>query len=253
MITIDLKSLVGKLNEPTRNALEGAAGLCLSRTHYNVEIEHWLLKLLEIPDSDLLALLDKYEIDYGKLTQDLNKELDIIKSGNTRAPALSPSIVDLAKNAWMLASVEYGHPQATSAHVLAALMLDENLRRSTEAASGELKKILPESLRVVVGSIVGSTSESSSVDIGDTSSSDGPSAPSKAPSLDKFTVNLTEAAKQGKIDAVLGRDEEIRQIIDILIRRRQNNPILTGEAGVGKTAVVEGFALRMLQEMFLLL
>ena len=245
MITIDLKSLVGKLNEPTRNALEGAAGLCLSRTHYNVEIEHWLLKLLEIPDSDLLALLDKYEIDYGKLTQDLNKELDIIKSGNTRAPALSPSIVDLAKNAWMLASVEYGHPQATSAHVLAALMLDENLRRSTEAASGELKKILPESLRVVVGSIVGSTSESSSVDIGDTSSSDGPSAPSKAPSLDKFTVNLTEAAKQGKIDAVLGRDEEIRQIIDILIRRRQNNPILTGEAGVGKTAVVEGFALRI--------
>ena len=246
MITIDLKSLVGKLNEPTRNALEGAAGLCLSRTHYNVEIEHWLLKLLEIPDSDLLALLDKYKIDYGKLTRDLNKELDIIKIGNTRAPALSPTIVDLAKNAWMLASVEYGHPQATSAHVLAALMLDDNLRRSTEAASGELKKIQPESLRVVVGSIVGSTSESSSVDIGDTTSSDGrPSAPSKSPSLDKFTVNLTEAAKQGKIDAVLGRDEEIRQIIDILIRRRQNNPILTGEAGVGKTAVVEGFALRI--------
>ena len=245
MITIDLKSLVGKLNEPTRNALEGAAGLCLSRTHYNVEIEHWLLKLLEIPDSDLLSLLDKYEIDFGKLTQDLNKELDIIKAGNTRAPALSPTIVDLAKNAWMLASVEYGHPQATSAHVLAALMLDENLRRTTEASSGELKKIQPESLRVVLGSIVGSTTESSSVDIGDTSSSNGPSTPSKSPSLDKFTVNLTEAAKEGKIDAVLGRDDEIRQIVDILIRRRQNNPILTGEAGVGKTAVVEGFALRI--------
>lgn len=245
MITIDLKSLVGKLNEPCRNALEGAAGLCLSRTHYNVEIEHWLLKLLEIQDSDLLALLDKYEIDYGKLTQDLNKELDIIKAGNTRAPALSPTIVDLAKNAWMLASVEYGHPQATSAHVLAALMLDDSLRRSTEASSGELKKIQPESLRVVVGSIVGSTTESSTVDMGDDSSSGMPSAPSKTPSLDKFTVNLTEDAKNGKIDAVLGRDEEIRQIIDILIRRRQNNPILTGEAGVGKTAVVEGFALRI--------
>ena len=245
MITIDLKSLVGKLNEPTRNALEGAAGLCLSRTHYNVEVEHWLLKLLEIPDSDILALLDKYEIDYGKLTQNLNKELDLIKTGNTRAPALSPTIVDLAKNAWMLASVEYGHPQATSAHVLAALMLDENLRRSTEASSGELKKIQPESLRVVVGSIVGTTTESASTHIGDTSSSTNPTAPSKSPSLDKFTINLTEEAKQGKIDAVLGRDEEIRQIIDILIRRRQNNPILTGEAGVGKTAVVEGFALRI--------
>ena len=247
MINIDLKSLVGKLNEQTRNALEGAAGLCLSRTHYNVEIEHWLLKLLEISDSDILALLDKYEVDYGKFTQDLNKELDIIKSGNSRAPALSPSIVDLAKNAWMLASVEYGHPQATSAHILAALMLDENLRRSTQASSGELKKIQPESLRAVVGAIVGTTTESSNSAVGDTSSSDDPSTltPSKSPALDKFTVNLTEAAKQGKIDAVLGRDEEIRQIIDILIRRRQNNPILTGEAGVGKTAVVEGFALRI--------
>lgn len=245
MITIDLKSLVGKLNETTRNALEGAAGLCLSRTHYNVEIEHWFLKLLEIPDSDILALLDKYEIDYGKLTQDLNRELDRIKTGNTRAPALSPTIVDLAKNAWMLASVEYGHTRATSAHVLAALMLDENLRRSTEASSGELKKIQPESLRAVVASIVGTTAESANNQVGDTSYSDAPASPSKSPSLDKFTINLTEAAKQGKIDAVLGRNEEIRQIIDILIRRRQNNPILTGEAGVGKTAVVEGFALRI--------
>ncbi len=248
MITIDLKSLVGKLNEPTRNALEGAAGLCLARSHYNVEIEHWLLKLLEIPDSDLLAILDKFEIELGRLTQDLNHELDRIKAGNTRAPALSPTIVDIAKNAWMLASVEYGHPVATSAHILAALMLDDNLRRSTEASSGELKKIQPESLREVVRAIVGTTTESKDSATGDTSSSSGTTAtgiPSKTPALDKFTVNLTEDAKQGKIDAVLGRDEEIRQIIDILIRRRQNNPILTGEAGVGKTAVVEGFALRI--------
>ena len=248
MITIDLKSLVNKLNEPTRNALEGAAGLCLSRTHYNVEIEHWLLKLLEISDSDLLAVLEKFEIDLGKLTQDLNRELDRIKAGNTRAPALSPAVVDLAKDAWMLASVEYGHPQATSAHILAALMMDDNIRRQTEATSGELKKIPPESLRDTTRAIVGSTSESSkSAGLGDTLvSGDSASAvPSKSPALDKFTVNLTEAAKQGKIDPVLGRDEEVRQIIDILIRRRQNNPILTGEAGVGKTAVVEGFALRI--------
>ncbi|MDH5407559.1 MAG: AAA family ATPase, partial [Gammaproteobacteria bacterium] len=247
MITIDLKSLVGKLNEPTRNALEGAAGLCMSRTHYNVEVEHWLLKLLESSDNDITAILEKFEIDPGKLVQDLNKELDRIKSGNTRAPALSPTIVDLAKNAWMLASVEYAHQQATSAHVLAALMLDDNMRRSTEASAGELKKIPPESLREVIRSIVGTTSESTSAAVGDTSgSAAGPSgAPSKSPALDKFTVNLTEDAKNGKIDPILGRDEEIRQIIDILIRRRQNNPILTGEAGVGKTAVVEGFALRI--------
>ncbi len=248
MITIDLKSLVGRLNEPCRNALEGAAGLCLARTHYNVEIEHWLLKLLEIPDSDLLAILDKFEINIGKLTQELNKELDRIKSGNTRAPALSPVLVDIAKNAWMLASVEYNHPIATSAHILAALMLDESVRRTTEASSSELKKIAPESLRAVTRAIVGTTTESATTAIGDTSSSDNGNitgVPSKTPALDKFTVNLTEDAKQGKIDAILGRDEEIRQIIDILTRRRQNNPILTGEAGVGKTAVVEGFALRI--------
>jgi len=247
MITIDLKSLVGKLNDSCRTALEGAAGICMARSHYNIEIEHWLIKLLEMPDSDITALLEKFEINPGKLMADLNKELDKFKNGNTRAPALSPTVVDLAKNAWMLASIEYGHPQATSAHILAALMLDENLRRSTEISSGELKKIAPESLRAVLPSIVGSTSESVSAAVGDTnvSQSGATAGPTNTPSLDKFTVNLTEDAKNGKIDAVLGRDEEVRQIIDILTRRRQNNPILTGEAGVGKTAVVEGFALRI--------
>lgn len=247
MITINLKSLVGKLNEPCREALEGAAGLCLSRTHYNVEIEHWLIKLLENSDSDLHAILEKFEVNVGRLNQELNRELDRIKSGNTRAPALSPTIVELGKNAWILASVEYGHPVTTSAHILAALLLDDNMRRNLSAES--LLDIAPESLREVVRGIVGSTAESASSQVGDTSMSDAgqgaPAAPSKTPALDKFTVNLTEAAKNGRIDAVLGRDEEIRQIIDILIRRRQNNPILTGEAGVGKTAVVEGFALRI--------
>ncbi len=248
MINIDLKSLVGRLNEPCRLALEGAAGLCVSRTHYNVEIEHWILKILEISDSDLQEILEKFDINLGKFAQEVNKELDGIKSGNSRAPSLSPTIVDIAKNAWMLASVEYGHGVATSAHILAAFLLDETLRRSSGISNGELKKIPPESLRDVVRSIVGTTSESSSgaaLDSSDGSAGAAQGAPSKAPALDKYTVNLTEAAKQGKIDAVLGRDEEIRQIIDILIRRRQNNPILTGEAGVGKTAVVEGFALRI--------
>jgi len=248
MISIDLKSLVGRLNKECRDALEGAAGLCLSRTHYNVEIEHWLLTLLKIPDSDIRAILEKFDIDMGKFAQDLNKELEGFKSGNSRPAALSPRIVDIAKNAWMLASVEYGHGIATSAHILTALMLDESLRNSTKVTSGELKKIPPESLRELTRNLVGSTSESASSAMGDTSASVDPAdiaAPSKQPSLDKFTINLTEEAKNGKIDPILGRDEEIRQIIDILIRRRQNNPILTGEAGVGKTAVVEGFALRI--------
>ncbi|UUA75069.1 type VI secretion system ATPase TssH [Cellvibrio sp. QJXJ] len=247
MINIDLKSLVVKLNEPCRNALESAAGLCLSRTHYNVEIEHWLLKLLEIADSDILSVLEKFDINIGNLVRHLNRELDAVKAGNSRAPALSPTIVDLAKNAWILASVEYGHSKITSAHILAALLLDESLRRATEATNGELKKIIPESLRDVVRSVIGTTGESKQTENSNSSNEDNSTftAPSKTPSLDRFTVNLTEAAKKGKIDAVLGRDDEVRQIIDILIRRRQNNPILTGEAGVGKTAVVEGFALRI--------
>lgn len=245
MVTINLKSLVGKLNEFTRNALEGAAGLCLARNHYNVEVEHWLIKLLENSDSDLAKILEKFTIDIGKLSRDLNAELDRIKSGNTRAPALSPNVVDVAKNAWMLASVEYNHPVATSAHIITAIMLDDGIRRTIEATSSEINKISPESLREVTRAVVGTTAESStSVNI-ESGSADISGMPSNTPALDKYTVNLTEDAKQGKIDPVLGRDEEIRQIIDILIRRRQNNPILTGEAGVGKTAVVEGFALRI--------
>ena len=132
--------------------------------------------------------------------------------------------------------------------VLTAIMLDDGLRRSAEAVSSELKKINPESLREVTRAIVGTTDESKQSFATSTApnvSGTAGGVPSKTPALDKFTVNLTEDAKQGKIDPILGRDEEIRQIIDILIRRRQNNPILTGEAGVGKTAVVEGFALRI--------
>ena len=250
MITVDLKLLVGKLNEASRNALESAAGLCLSRTHYNVEIEHWLLKLLEIPDSSLNAILEKFEINTGILIRDINRELDQLKPGNSRAPALSPDIVDLAKNAWMLASIEYGHSETSSAHILAALLLDDSHKRTCEAMSGEFKKISPEALRDTLSTIVTNIRQASTLEhneghINSSGSPDAPGLSSTSPALDTYTVNLTEAAKLGKIDNVLGRDEEIRQIIDILIRRRQNNPILTGEAGVGKTAVVEGFALRI--------
>ncbi|MGD8569030.1 MAG: type VI secretion system ATPase TssH [Gammaproteobacteria bacterium] len=248
MINVNLKSLVEKLNDFTRNALEGAAGICLSRGQYNVEIEHWLLKILEQGDSDLLAIFDKYQVDAGKVMAGLNKTIDRFKSGNTRAPSLSPAVVDLAKNAWVLCSVEYNHPQTTSAHLLTAAMLDDVFRRQMMDVSIEFKKINPESLRELTAGIVGTTGESATVQQGSSPSSGEsgqPQQPSKSPSLDKYTINLTERARLGEIDPVLGRDQEVRQIIDILTRRRQNNPILTGEAGVGKTAVVEGFALRI--------
>ena len=250
MINLNLKSLVEKLNDLSRNALEGAAGLCMSRGQYNVEIEHWLFKILEQTDSDMAALLNQYNVNTGKLSADLNRTIERFKTGNSRPPSLSPAVVDLAKSAWMLASVEYGHYVTTSAHILTAMLLDDTLRRQALEASPELKKIPPESIREVAGSVVGTTGESATALQGDTQAvQPGQAAtPSKTPALDKYTINLTQRAKNGEIDPVLGRDEEIRQIIDILTRRRQNNPILTGEAGVGKTAVVEGFAMRIVND-----
>src|SRR5690348_2286476 len=122
MATIDLKAMVGRLNEPCRRALEAAAGLTLSRTHYNVEIEHWLLKLLDSADGDTAAILRHYEVDPGRLTVDLNRALDRMRTGNSRAPSLSPEIVQLAKEAWLLASVEQGLSRVQSGHLLWALL-----------------------------------------------------------------------------------------------------------------------------------
>src|SRR5690606_14714808 len=161
MITLDLKSLVVKLNDVCRNALEDAAGLCLSRTHYNVEIEHWLLKILSSQNTDINLILSKFDINSTNVITHLNRELDHLRSGNSRSPALSPTIVDLVKNSWMLASVEYKHQQITSAHLLGALLLDETLRRSTDIVNGELRKINPEALREFIGAVVGHTAESS--------------------------------------------------------------------------------------------
>ncbi|MFT5691696.1 MAG: type VI secretion system protein VasG [Oceanicoccus sp.] len=247
MLNINLKSLVDKMSPVMRDALEGAAGLCLAQTQYNVEIEHWLLKLLDKNDTDMFSLLEKHEINPGTLAKQLATTISKFKSGSSRPAALSPAIVDAAKNAWMLASVDYGHGQITSGHLLAALLLDEHLRRQALDACAELRSIAPESIRETARALIGTTGESSAgvASAGITTGDPDSVMASNAPALDKFTINLTERAQKGEIDPVLGRDDEIRQCIDILTRRRQNNPIFTGEAGVGKTAVVEGFALRI--------
>ena len=248
MISINLKSLVEKMTGTLRDSLEGAAGLCIARSQYNVEVEHWLLKLIEQSDSDIAQLLEKHEVDGGRLAKELTKAVDKFKSGSTRPAALSPAIVDAAKNAWMLASVDFGQGQISSGHLLAALLLDDLSRRGLLESAPALGSIAPESLRETARAVYGSTGESANARAQVADAGGGANvAPTKTPSLDKFTVNLTARAAEGKIDPVLGRDEEIRQCIDILTRRRQNNPILTGEAGVGKTAVVEGLALRVAQ------
>ena len=246
MAAIDLRSLVAKLNDPCRQALEAAAGLTLSRSHYNVEIEHYLLKLLDIPGSDMQACLTHYGVDTGALAAGLNGVLDRLKTGNSRAPALAPQVVTLAREAWILASLAGTASRIRSGHLLAALLNDDNLAAVAREASPEFGKIPPEALRSELANITSGTSE----DAGGQAQASSPEAASAQArmaggALDQYTIDLTARAKEGKIDPVLGRDSEIRQVIDILTRRRQNNPILTGEPGVGKTAVAEGFALRI--------
>ncbi|HZU89702.1 MAG TPA: AAA family ATPase, partial [Stellaceae bacterium] len=254
MAAIDLKSLVGRLNDPCRRALEAAAGLTLSRSHYNVEIEHWLLKLADAADGDIAAILRHYEVDQSRLVVDLNRALDRMKTGNARAPSLSPDIVALAKEAWLFASVEHGMAKLRSGHLLWALLADETLARRAREASGQLLRIPAEALKrdfaaVTAGSSEAATAATSAAAAppaaGNGGAVDGAIGPAGSGALAQFTLDLTAMARAGKIDPILGRDGEIRQIVDILTRRRQNNPILTGEAGVGKTAIVEGFAMRV--------
>jgi type VI secretion system protein VasG len=251
MAAIDLKQLVGRLDDLSRRALEAAAGMTLSRTHYNVEIEHWLLALSDRADSDIAAILRHYEIDQGRFVTDLNRALEKLKTGNSRAPSLSPDIVELSKQAWLLASLEQGAARVRSGHLLWALLADETLARRAREASGQLLKINPDLLKRDFAAITANSTETAEAQSATASGEAGsaPDGPAAAPrgsaALDQFTTDLTAQARAGKIDPILGRDSEIRQIIDILTRRRQNNPILTGEAGVGKTAVVEGFALRL--------
>jgi type VI secretion system protein VasG len=247
-MNLNLKSLIGKLNAPTRSALEAAAGLCLSRTHYNVEVEHYLTKLLEPSDIDAARIFYRFGVNQSRLTAELNRALDKLKSGNARTPAISPTVLKIMTQAWMLGSVDYGAGQVRTGFTILALVTDEELARIVNEIGGELRKIEAETLRKEFASIVRGSHED---DVTAPAAEGGPQygAPKagggKTPNLDQFTVNLTENARNGKVDPVLGRDAEIRQIIDILMRRRQNNPILTGEAGVGKSAVVEGFALRI--------
>jgi len=247
-MNVSLQPLIGKLNELCRSALEAAAGLCLTRTNYDVDIEHLFMKLMELPDSDLAAILRRYEVDASRLTRDLTRALDQLKTGNARTPALSPHIPRLIQEAWLMSSVEYGAPRIRSGHLVTALLANEDLARIARDISKEFSAISVETLRRDLAKITTGSTEDKSAPAGSgTEAQEGAHANVAAgtKALDQFTIDLTVRARGGQIDPVLGRDFEIRQVIDILTRRRQNNPILTGEAGVGKTAVVEGFALRI--------
>jgi type VI secretion system protein VasG len=249
-MAVNLRALIGKLNDTTRNAMEAAAGLCVSRTHYDVEVEHYLMKLLDSSSTDLSAILKHFEVDKSRLSTELTRSLDKLKSGNARNPALSPTLRNMLAEAWTLGSIDYGAGQVRSGFTILALASDEDLSRMMREVSREFQKINADSLRKDFQQIVAGSGEEAAAESA-AAAPDAGGAPrpagGKTPNLDQFTINLTGNARAGKIDPVLARDFEIRQVVDILTRRRQNNPILVGEAGVGKTAVVEGFAIRIVQ------
>jgi len=252
-MVLNLRSLIGKLNDSTRNAMEAAAGLCLSRTHYDIEIEHFLLKLLDASDGDFAYIARQYEIDKSRLATELTRSIDRLKTGNARTPAISPYLLKMLTEAWTLGTIDYGANKIRTGLAILALLTNDELSRMVRDFSRELQKIPVDGLRKDFAAITAQSKEnapSAAAAVGgEPAAGEAPPVPGggKTPNLDQYTINLTDNARKGKIDPVLARDFEIRQVVDILTRRRQNNPILVGEAGVGKTAVVEGFALRIVQ------
>lgn len=251
-MSLDLQSLIEKLDPDCRKGLETAAELCVSQTNYNVEVEHFLLKLLETPDSDIHRLLKYYDIAVADVTRELTRAIDRFKRGNSRTPALSPYILTLCEQAWLVASLQLGSSTIRPGAVFKAILDDDNLRGVILESVPALKRISREAVKKEFDEIIRASDKAAKES--DQAQEQGgeaqepvqrPGQPSQTPALDQYTLDLTARARQGKIDPIYGRDPEIRQLIDILTRRRQNNPILTGDAGVGKTAVVEGFAIRI--------
>lgn len=240
---MELAALIGRLNADSRRALERAAQRCLQRTHHYVEIEHLLLELLDIEGGDLAWLLPRFGLERDSVATETNRALELFKSGSTRTPALSAQTIGLLEDAVVQASVQ-GQASIRSGLLLLAL-LDRDERRSLLLNSASsLLRIPREALRANLLEWTQASREY----IGGTSPK-GKTQPTQETSqdsvLDQYTQDLTADAHAGRIDPIVGRDSEIRQSIDILLRRRQNNPILVGAPGVGKTAVVEGLALRI--------
>jgi type VI secretion system protein VasG len=243
----DLRTLIAKLNVDCRRALEEAAELCVRQTHYNVEIEHLLLKLVERSAPDIGLILRRYQIEPATLTKELTEAMERFKRGNGRTPALSPHFAALIQEAWLVSSMQLGEQAVRSGALLLALLQLDSLRAMLIESAPSLLLLPREALRSSLAETLGDSSEGRPATVGQSPNArtTDAAAGGSTPALDQYTLDLMAQARAGAIDPIRGRDAEIRQIVDILLRRRQNNPILTGEAGVGKTAIVEGFALRV--------
>jgi len=243
MISVDIKSLLGRLNPYCTRSLEAAAGLCVSRTHYEVAVEHMLAKLLEDPQSDIPLILRHFDIDGGRAQKAVEQSLEEFKTGNAAKPVFSPLLMEWFQEAWLITSVDLGESRVRSGALMLAF-----LNRSSQFATGGyvdlLKAVSRDALMAQFWDILKNSSEKPSARL---ERAEGAAAPAEGTALARFCVDFTGKAAAGEIDPVFGRDREIRQMVDILARRRKNNPIVVGEAGVGKTAVVEGLALRVVE------
>jgi len=243
MITVDIKSLLGRLNAYCARSLEAAAGFCVSRTHYEVTVEHLLAKLLEDPQSDLPLIFRQFDLDSGRVRKAIDQTLEEFRTGNAAKPVFSPLLMELFQEAWLVSSVDLEENLIRSGGLLLAF-----LNKPAQFATGRyvdfLGSIGRDALMSQFWNIVkGSVEQPSAAE--ERPREEAP--PGEATALGRFCVDFTQRAGAGEIDPVFGRDREIRQMIDILARRRKNNPIVVGEAGVGKTAVVEGLALRVVE------
>ena len=266
---IDIRTLMGRLNADCKRAMEQAAELCVQQTHYNVEVEHLLLRLLGNEAPDLQIIWARHSVRSESVMDQLQKVVQSFKRGNGRTPSLAPDFAQWFQEAWLLSSMLLGQQHIRSGTLILALLEVDSLRGRLVDSAPALLQIPRRTLHDELSGLLRSSAEEYEAQRTDAAKT--PTLPSGAlpqrqalsaeappqfpsagrtsatPSLDQFTVDLTQLARDGAIDPIRGRDSEIRQVIDILLRRRQNNPILTGEAGVGKTAVVEGFAQRVVQ------
>ncbi|SEL36080.1 type VI secretion system protein VasG [Roseateles sp. YR242] len=253
MSEIARTSLFGKLNPLAYKAIEGATVFCKLRGNPFVELQHWIYQILNTPDSDLHRIAKHYQLDAAQLSADLMASLDRLPRGASSVTDLSSWVENAVERGWVYGSLMYGDGQVRTGHLVIGLLKTPSMRHALVSLSRQFERIPVEDLSENFAKVVEGSPEQAmraaepGAVPGDASGALAPAAMGKQEALKRFAVDLTERARQGEIDPVAGRDEEIRQIVDILMRRRQNNPILTGEAGVGKTAVVEGFALRLAQ------
>ena len=248
MFQINRISLFGKLNSTLYKSIESATAFAKLRSHSYVELGHWLHQILHLNDSDLHRILAEFNIDTGEVLQDLARALDRLPRGATAISDLSDHIDQAVERAWVFASLAFSAQRIRSGVLLYAMLATPTLKRQLVSLSSQFDRISADRLSDQFGKMVASSPEAAESEAEDQNQSvvaSGDSANAKQSMLEKYSVDLTAKARAGELDPVECRDDEIRQVIDILLRRRQNNPLLTGEAGVGKTAVVEGLALKL--------